>query len=243
MSAGRKNAKTPTIAAPPQVTRYEFNSPLGDRYLTRREGITEISDSILGPQTSRTIQTGQQALKNLADELSSPDARRLNDIGLRARDFYELQAGAINSEADALFSAAQSDLSKRFGGAFNATFGTDYLARLQNNRLSRLYDASKEASLLGEDLYRQDEDSRMKRFTLFQNYLLDEHNKAQGVAGTASDLLQNETNRAQDLAVKRASMVQRTMEMNAANDADERRWRVGLISQAIPLVLKPLNAF
>lgn len=231
MSSGRKKTKAPTIAAPPQVTQYQFNSPTGDLYSTLREGNIESYNSALTAQKQRAVQTSNQALSDLADDLSYRDSRRAEAIESRARDFYDLQADAINSQANDMLSTAKSDLSKRFGGTYNATFGNDFLARMEKNRLNQLSGASKEASLLAEDMYQQDETSRLNRFILFQNFLNDEHNKALNVAGFASDVLQNEANRAQELAIQRASLAQRANEMNAASDIAARNRRASAITQ------------
>ncbi len=213
MSVGKKaSVKAPAINAPPQVTQYDFLSPTGDRYTSRRENNFEINESFLTPQTRQTIGTSLDALDNLASELHMPDVRRVNQINQRGLDFYNLQAQGINAEADQIFGKAASDLSKRFGGTYNATFGTDYLSRLENNRLSNLSNAGKEAMLLAEDLYLQDEDSRSRRFGLFNNYLTNEFNKAQSLAGLGGNVLGNEASRAQSLAVNRAQLA-----LNAAH--------------------------
>lgn len=218
MSLGRKKSGSGgevKINAPPAITQYDFTSPTGDQYKSWRKGNTEFGQSFLTPETSRTIQSSKSAMSHLADELNSPDASRLGQIYQASRNFYDLQARNIDSEADAILGQAKSDLSKRFGGAFNATFGTDYLARLENNRLGRLYDAAKEATLFGEDLYSRDEDSRMRRFQLFSNYLNDEYNKATGAATTGSNILQSEANRAQNLAIQRANMANSALNREA----------------------------
>lgn len=215
MAAGRKSkVKAPRISAPPQITESDFISSTGDTYRTRRQGNTEISDALLSPQTRSTVNSSMDALDNLAQELYRPDARRVNDIANRAQDFYDLQAENINAESDNIRSQTEGSLAKRFGGAYNASFGADALAQVENNRLNRLYDAGKEATLFGEDLYARDEDSRSKRFQLFSNYLTNQYNQQAGLAGNASGLLENEAGRAQDLAITRANLA---MKANLAN--------------------------
>lgn len=230
MSLGRtRSVKTPKIVAPPRITSQEFTMPTGDRYLTQRNGNKETSNSILSPLTGRTVDTSQAALSELAGEIRNPDARRIQDIALRGQDFYDLQANVINSEADSLFGKAASDISKRFGGTYNATFGTDLLAQLEGNRLSQLSGAAKEARLLAEDLYSRDEDSRMSRFNMFQGFLAGLNNEAMQAGSMGSDLLMNESNRAQDLAISRTRMVQDAQRYNQLTDLQKRQQRLDVM--------------
>jgi hypothetical protein len=232
MALGRKpdKVKTPVISAPPQITGAEFMSPTGDQYNVQRQDNTQLFNTTLSPLTSQTIQRGQETLLNLADELNTPDAQRVENIANKALDYYTLQAKGINTQADDILSQAQSDLSKRFGGTYNSTFGADYLARLEENRLSRLSDAAKEATLYGEDLYDQDEQSRLRRFTLVSDFLTNEFDKANTVWSTASDLLQEEAGRAQNLSVARANLAQNVMQAEQEALARSRQYRLSLIN-------------
>ena len=228
MSLGRKpaKAKAPVIEAPPQMTHFEFLSPTGDQYNVRRDGSSQFATTTLSPLSSQTVQTGQEALLGLADELIAPDNQRVQDIADKSLDYYILQAQGINAQADDILAQAESDLSKRFGGTYNATFGADYLARLENNRLAQLSTAAKEATLFGEDLYAQDEDSRIRRFELFQDYLTTEFDKANAAWSAGSNTLQNEAGRAQDLAVARANLVQNASRYNQEADLRARQQRL-----------------
>lgn len=232
MSLGRKKNKdvsAPKIVAPPRVTEAEYGLPTGDRYLSRQEGHRETTESLLSPMTRETVARGQQALVDLAGELSSPDARRMQEIHRRGQDFFDLQAQGIHADADARFAQTASDLSRRFGGSYNATFGTDLLGRLEMNRLNQLYAARKEAALYGEDLARADEDSRIRRFQLFQNYLGDLNNQARGHATMGATLLQNERNRDQDLAIMRAQLAQQAGRYNQQAELARGQQRVDLV--------------
>ncbi len=241
MSIGRKKTKVsePKIAAPPAITQGEYTLPTGDRYLSRQQGHREITEALLSPLTRQTVDRGQQAMVQLADELARPDARRMADIQERSQTFFERQARGIHEEADDQVMRAASDLGKRFGGTYNATFGTDLLARLEQNRLEQLAAARLDASLYGEDLARADEESRIQRFQLFQNYLGDLNNQAQNYAALGSNLLQDERNRAQDLAVMRAQLAQNAQRYNQEAELTRRQQRADLLRTAMANLLSP----
>ena len=219
MSSGRKPAKikAPNISAPPTISQTRFDAPSGDSYLTRQEKGTQITESILSANTRNTVGQAQQALSSLSEELNAPDARRIEDIRQRATDFYDLQADGINQQSDETLGRAASALSKRFGGALNASFGSDLLSRVEADRASQLNSARQQAALYGEDLYSQDENSRMQRYQLFQNYLTDLNGQARSFTSQDAATLQGERERAQTLAMARAQMVQQANMANVQN--------------------------
>jgi hypothetical protein len=231
MPIGRKptRVKMPVISAPPQVTNVEFISPLGDQYGMERQDNKQIADATLSPLTAHTIRTSQEALLDLANEFYAPDSERVQDIADKSLDYFELQAQGINTQADDILSQAQSDLSKRFGGTYNATFGADYLSRLENNRLTQLSNAAKEAALVAEEMYSRDEDSRMRRFGLLSDYLSGEFDKASTVWELGANLLQEDANRAQSLATARANLAQNAMRYNQESQLKARQQRLNLM--------------
>ena len=245
MTLGRKPAKVknPVIAAPPQITEAAFTAPTQDQYYVQREGNQQQFGANLSPATYQTVQSSQDALQSLADELSSPDEQRMMDIAQKGLDYYALQAQGINAESDERFSQAQSDLAKRFGGAFNSTFGTDFLARLEQNRLSQLSSAAKDASLVAEDLYTQDEESRMRRFELFQNYLTNEHSKAENAWDLGSHLLQDDAARAQNLAITRANLAQNAARYNQQAHLQVRQQRLEMTKALMDAGAKVAKTF
>ncbi len=237
MSSGRKksNIKPPEVDAPPRITTYDFHSPTGDRYVTSVDGDKQITRSYLSPLTQQMVNRSQQGLVDISEGLVRTDAQRAADIRQRSQDFYDLQARNINEEADEILAKGQSQIAHRFGGAYNATFGTDYLARLEKDRLSQLHTAGKEASLLAEDLYARDESSRLQRLGFFQNYLAGLHDQSWGPASLGSGLLQTETNRAHDLAILRTNMAQQAMNTNllAEQQQERQNQRKRSIAQAL----------
>lgn len=232
MTLGRKpeKVKTPVISAPPQITQAEFTAPTLDQYQVTRSGNQQQFDAVLSPLTRQTIQSSQEALQSLADELS---AQRMLDIAGKGLDYYMLQSQGINAEADGIASKAQSDLARRFGGAYNATFGATYLAGLEQNRLAQLSKAAKEAALVAEDLAVQDEESRVRRFALFQNYLTNEQAKAENAWDLGSQLLQDDAARAQNLAITRANLAQNAMRYNQEAQLQVRQQRLELTKALI----------
>ncbi|MCE3236563.1 MAG: hypothetical protein K0Q50_2754 [Vampirovibrio sp.] len=235
MTLGRKpeKVKTPVISAPPQITQAEFTAPTLDQYQVTRSGNQQQFDAVLSPLTRQTIQSSQEALQSLADELSASDAQRMLDIAGKGLDYYTLQSQGINAEADGIASKAQSDLARRFGGAYNATFGATYLAGLEQNRLAQLSKAAKEATLVAEDLAAQDEESRVRRFALFQNYLTNEQAKAENAWDLGSHLLQDDAARAQNLAITRANLAQNAMRYNQEAQLQVRQQRLELTKALI----------
>lgn len=225
MSLGRKKTKTKVVKveALPPITRVETVSPTGDRFITQTQGGVQTFQSQLAPETQVTVQESLKGLQQLAQSLNQPDAARQNAIDQRSQDFFDLQAKGINADADAQLAQTRVNLAKRFGGAYNATFGVGLLNQLQQNRLSQLSDAHKQAALLGENLYQQDEDSRIRRFSLFQNYIADLNNQARGLQSNGSGVLLSETQRASDLAVQKANLAINASNNDAAASAEQAR--------------------
>ncbi len=226
MSLGRKKKSTTKIikvSAPPPITRVEFNSPTGDRYVTTTQNGQQTFQSYLNPTTKQTVAESLKGLQQLAKELNQPDPVRQQAITQRSRDFFDLQSSDINAQTDSQLAKARSSLSKRFGGAYNATFGTNLLAQMEGSRLGQLAEASKQAALLGEDLYKSDEDSRVRRFALFQNYLADLNNQARGLQSNGSGVLMNESQRATDLAVQKANLALQASRQDALTQSEQNR--------------------
>ena len=210
MSFGKKKSKAPKvqIAAPPQIQQVEIRSPIGDVFRSRQEGNTQINETELGEFSSLLGERSQQGLLDEVSGLGKTDAQRRQDIQERASDLFKTQAQGINRDADDQLSRARSLLSNRFGGTFNSTFGNDYLSRLENNRLVELSDARRRSNLLAEDLTQSDQDSRIRRLGVFQGLLNNIVAQAQGAAQTGGGILANENQRATQLAVSRAQMIQ-----------------------------------
>ncbi|MGE0201391.1 MAG: hypothetical protein AB7P76_10535 [Candidatus Melainabacteria bacterium] len=194
--------------APPPITATDYTLPTGDRYQLETRGGQQSLTSALSPDTQGLVGASQTALTDLARSLGQPDTTRARQIARRAQDFFDLQAGGINADSDALSRQAQSTLARRFGGSLNSTFGADLLSRIENDRLNRLSGARKDASLLGEDLFASDEDSRLRRFTLFQNVLGDLNNQARGFASLGSTVQTSDRERVSRLALAQSSLDQ-----------------------------------
>lgn len=215
MSAGRQpTVKAPTINAPAPITQADYTTPTGDTYGTWRIGNTQDSQSFLSPQTAGTIQTSQDALQNLAQNLAQPSDQMVQNINQQSQDFYNLQAQNINNESNNEYDQTESDLAKRFGGAYNATFGATTLGQIQKNRLNALATAGEQATLYGQDLYNQDQANQINRFQLFNNYLNNQNNQANTANALDSNLLENEANRGQSLGIAQAQLQQQA---NLAN--------------------------
>lgn len=229
MSSGKKKSTKVKIDAPPQIQQVDFSAPTGDRFLSKTQGNSELFESVLSPQTQGTVNESLNALQNLANEINNPDANRLEEIRQRSQDFYDLQAQGINESTDDTLASTQSSLGKRFGGAYNATFGADLLARIEKNRSQQLASARKEAALFGEDLYQSDEDSRLRRFTMFQNYLTDLNNQARGFQGMGGEILANDRQRATSLALERAKLALQA----ASLDQRARQSRTSALASAL----------
>lgn len=229
MSSGRKKSEVPEIKAPPTITRTEFANPLGDRFISETKKNTQSVFSELSPVTQGMVNRSLSGMIRLFDEIDAPDAVRQQAINQRADDFYNLQAAGLNRDHDDRMKQTRSDLSKRFGGTYNATFGTDLMSRMERDHGSLLGDVRLQANLLGEDLRRDDQADRLQRFALFQNFLGDLNNQAQGLGSQGVQVLQNERTRATDLAITRANMIQRAQAM----DAEARARRSSLIGTLV----------
>lgn len=212
MSSGRKKSKN-KIKAPPPITRTEYNLPTGDNFTTSTEGGTQRFTSSLSGATSNLVRQSQSGLETLAKELRRPSSQRARDIRKRGDDFFDLQAESINENADDLFKRTQSNLNQRFKGSLNSTFGSDLLSKVEDDRLNRLMRSRKESNLLAEDLFKSDEDSRVRRFALFQNYLSDINNQARGLASQGSNVLSSERARATKVAIAEANLEQRDRQL------------------------------
>lgn len=234
MSLGRKKKKTKKVVvkSQPTIQTVDYLSPTGDRFTTTVDNGVQSFGSSLGAPTQSIVNESLQGMLDLAKDLREPDGARQEAITQRSRDFYDLQARGINRTADERLFQTQSDLSKRFGGTYNATFGGDLLARMERDRQDRLSDAQKESSLLGEDLYRNDEDSRIRRFSLFQNYLNDLNNQARGLQTSAANTLDSNRQQADTLAIQRATLMNQLQLQDQAIAAQERSQRRLLALQA-----------
>lgn len=228
MSSGRKKSKSPKIKAPAQITKTEYALPTGDTYTTETLGGTQRFSANLSGRTRGLVEQSQQALQLLGKEINRPGDLRAKDIKDRGDDFFALQSEGINKSADDLLKKTKTDLNKRFKGSYNATFGTNLLSKVEDDRLNRLGRSRKEASLLAEDLFKSDEDSRIRRFSTFQNYLGDINNQARGLASTGANVLSSERDRQTRVALAQAQMDQEAdfKNSNFLESAEERRWRV-----------------
>lgn len=235
----KKSSSTPkvTIDAQPAIQQVDYTSPTGDSYLSGTQRGVETFQSQLNPQTQATVSTSLDALQSLASQLQQPDSVRQAAIDQRSQDFYNLQAKGINLDSNLQLAQTQSDLSKRFGGAYNASFGADLMAQIEKNRLSQLSDAHQQAALLGEDLAQNDQTSRIQRFNLFQNYLAGLNDQAQGIQSNNADILSNSLQQANDLAMQRANLVSRlSAQGQAATDASaQRRIQAAQVAAAIAM--------
>jgi len=207
MPIGRKaTVQAPTIHAPAIVTQTSFNAPTGDQYNAIRDGNLQFSLNNLTPQTQATIDASQAGLQGLAQDLAQPTDAEVQNIQDQAQNYFDLQAQNINNQSNNLVAQTASDLSHRYGGTYNSTFGAYALGQLQNNRLNALYNAGKDALQMGQNLYNQNQANQIDRFQVLNNYLLDQFNQAQGIYNTGSSLLQDETNRAQNLSIDQAKL-------------------------------------
>lgn len=221
MSLGRKSdSKKSDIKIPQAITSTVYNSPTGDQYISRSQGGSQNFTSNLSPGTQATVNESLSGLQNLARELNAPDNERIAQINTRSRDYYDLQSAGINQDLDDTLARTKSDLNKRFGGSYNATFGTDLLANIEKSRVNQLEDARKQASLYGEDLYQRDEDSRMQRFTLFQNYLSDLNNQARGLQSSGAATLNADRQLQSNAGLQRQELIER---YNIQGDAQARK--------------------
>lgn len=223
MSTGRKKETKIEVKSPPPITKTVYTNPLGDRFVSSISKSTQTHSSSLSPGTRALVNESVAGLQALARELNRPDAERVRQIDDRSRAFFDLQAQGIHQDVDDALARTRSDLNKRFGGAYNATFGTSLLADIEGSRLGRLSNARKEAALLGEDLFRQDEESRLQRFTLFQNYLNDLNNQSRGLQSSQSSILLNERQRGDDMALARANLAMQAAREDARARADDER--------------------
>ena len=221
MSFGSKKSSGSDIriAAPPRITQTNYTSPAGDQFITQSQGNTQYFKNILAPKTQQVVDQSLQGLHTLAGQLMTPDQSRVDQINQRAKDFYDVQARGINRIYDDQRKQTQADLNKRFGGAYNATFGADELARVDNNRATELVNRQQQSGLLAEDLKQQDENSQTKRFQLFQNFLASLNGEAQDASSAGSQILATDRSRASQLALQQAQLSQRAIEQqNASGD-------------------------
>ena len=234
MPAGRKKTiSAPVIKAPTPLTQYNFTSPTGDSYATVRDGNSQYTQNLLTPQTAATIQASQNGLQGLAQDLAQPSDQMYQNIAQQSQNFYDLQAQNINNESNTMYDQTASDLSHRFGGTYNSTFGALALDQLQKNRLNALYNASKEATMYGQDLYNQDQSNQINRFQVLNNYLNNLYGQAQSSNELGSNLLENEANRAQNLGISQANLAQRANELNQQVAQAAAKRRMALLNGAV----------
>lgn len=196
MSLGRKKTEqTIKVDYPKPVTRTTYTNPFGDRFISTSANGKETYNSKLSSKTQFIVNESLSGLQSLAQELNAPDARRMQQIIDESQGYYDLQADGINEDLDNVLARTKTDLNKRFGGAYNATFGTSMLSGIEGTRIDKLSDARKQAVLLGEDLAQQDEDSRIQRFNLFQSYLNDLSNQARGFQTNSSTVFSTDRQR------------------------------------------------
>ncbi|MEM0952099.1 MAG: hypothetical protein AAGI66_08170 [Cyanobacteria bacterium P01_H01_bin.74] len=231
MSLGKKRSSTPKIKieAPPRITRVDTVTPTGSSFSSINAGSTIRNEITLDPLTRATMNSSLSGLYNLTNSLAGDDNARSAEIADKANAFYNQQATSINEAADLSRQSLASQLSRQFGGRYNATFGNDLLARQERDRLAQLSEARQNASLLAEDLNQADEASRINRFGVLQGYLDTLTNQALGVQSRGSQLLQTDRNQAANQALQRANLLQRYYNDSAANDRINRSNLLGTI--------------
>jgi hypothetical protein len=161
--------------------------------------------------------------------LVNPSEARRQDLRTLSDAVYQRQADQINLDTSQLRQTAQTGLSKRFGHSAASTFGNQLLADIDGQGLKQRSDARLSADLLANDLDLQDEDRRIQRLNTFQNMLNSIDDRSRGLISNNSTLLQNETNRATDLAIVRAK------QLDAWNAENYKNQRQSLLSRVAPL--------
>jgi hypothetical protein len=130
---------------------------------------TTSSLSQLTPTFRRNLNRNQTLIQQLTNQLVRPPQAETRRIQSYQNTFFDKLRNAINQSADASYSKTQSDLAKRFGGSLASTFGTDLLSRLEKNRLGAIEDARTEAELVGQQLFQEAEQSRIRKLQALQN--------------------------------------------------------------------------
>ena len=230
MSFGKKkSAPKPTpIKAPAPVTTVNYLSPLGDATTTKRKGSTQTTTTTLGSASQGLVNWGQLGSEMELENLVSPSEARRNDVRDLSNALYQQQADRINLDTSQLRQTAQTGLSKRFGHSAASTFGNQLLAEIDGQGLKQRNDARLSADMLANDLDVQDEARRVQRLNPFQNILSSIEDRSRGLISTNSSLLQNETNRATDLAIVRAK------QLDAWNAENYRNQRQSLLERMAP---------
>ncbi|MDH4378764.1 MAG: hypothetical protein QE263_02515 [Vampirovibrionales bacterium] len=231
MSFGKKkSAPKPTaIQAPPPVTTVNYVSPLGDTTATTRSGSTQTTQTTLGPSSQELVSWSQLGSGLELDNLVNPSEGRRQDLQNLADDVYQRQADQINLDTSQLRQTAQGNLSRRFGHSVASTFGNQLLADIEGQGLKQRTDARLSADMLANDLDVQDEERRIQRLNTFQNILNNIDDRSRGLVSTNSSLLQNETNRATDLAIVRAKQLDDWNQQNYQNQ------RQSLLARMVPV--------
>jgi hypothetical protein len=147
--------------------------------------------------------TDQKRLARLTGELM----RQPRAEAKQAQSFQEMFVNQLRSTIDesvnSSLSDARSDLAKRFGGAYNATFGNDLLSKIEGERFKSIRDAKIDASLMGQQLLENANQARMQKIQLLQGQLsnlqaagyLQFHRSPDILNGAVNRYQSNESNR------------------------------------------------
>jgi hypothetical protein len=238
MSLGKKKSspKPTAIKSPPPVTTVDYRSPLGDTTSTTRSGNTQTTQTTLGQSSQELVNWGQLGSDIELEALVSPSEARRQDLQALADAVYQRQANQINLDTSQLRQTAQTGLSKRFGHSAASTFGNQLLADIDGQGLKQRSDARLSADMLANDLDAQDEERRIQRLNTFQNILNSIDDRSRGLVSTNSTLLQNETNRATDLAIVRAK------QLDAWNAENYKNQRQSLLARVAPVAGRVVGA-
>lgn len=170
MPIGRKKNQA-LSEVPPQITRFESLLPTGDKLITESSGGTDRSYTQLSPATQELVNTSQEGLNNLSQNLILPDSQRLSQIASRSDALYSSLSKAVNTGYDKAFGQVAADNVVRFGGALNSTFGSQLLSEVESQRQQNLAQAKLQADLTAEDLMIQDESSKINRIDALNSLL------------------------------------------------------------------------
>lgn len=208
MSFGKKSKSSkPKIKAPARITNIDFQLPTGDTIQSRVHGNTQTTKTILSGPTKNSVDLSQVGLNRSLSQLGKTEAARSRQVDDVAGRVYNQQKRLIDKDSSQTEGKIRSNLSKTFGSSYNSTFGNHLLGQVYDDRLNRLNDARVQSDLLAENFLDRDEDRKMRRANLFLNILNDINSQSQGLTKLGADLLQNETQRATNVAIQRARLL------------------------------------
>lgn len=165
--------------------------------------------STLSPSTQNVVNTSQNAVTQLVNEIARPPQERLADIQQQRDRYFKEERSTINRETDNVLAKTRSALSRRFGRSDNSTFGNALIADVEGHRVDAINRARVNADTLAEDRLASDQQARMERLGVFQSLLNNVFDQAQGVSSDQSSTLINEARLENQRALARAQLVQR----------------------------------